>query len=74
MGELNQTSDVGASTSGIGSAVPPCTDGKVGSSGVKGGHDIVVVTAAVLAGALAGYVAGTLGAKQVLKSVKGGQD
>jgi hypothetical protein len=73
-GVYAQTSDMGASTVASGSTSPPCPSGKTCTDSVKGGQDIVVLGIAIVAGAVAGYVAGRKAAKRVLASVKGGQD
>lgn len=67
-----QASETGASTVASGSATPPCPTGQVCTDSVKGGHLLLVVGIAIVVGALAGFIAGTLGAKRVLESVKGG--
>jgi hypothetical protein len=67
-----QASDVGASTVASGSTPPSCPDGQACTDSEKGGHYIVVVVIAIVAGAAAGYVAGKKGAKHVIESEKGG--
>jgi hypothetical protein len=69
-----QASDVGASTVASGSTTPSCPSGQECSDSAKGGQDIVVLGIAIVAGAVAGYVAGRKAAKHVLASAKGGQD
>ena len=70
-----QTSETGgASLVASGSTTPPCTAGQPCSDSVKGGHDVVVVTIAIVGGAVAGYVAGKLAARRYIDSVKGGHD
>jgi hypothetical protein len=69
-----QTSDTGASMVASGSTTPYCPPGQTCSDSVKGGHDLLVIVIAIVGGAAAGYVAGKLGAKRVLESVKGGHD
>jgi hypothetical protein len=69
-----QASDMGASTVASGSTTHPCPSGQKCSDSVKGGQDIVVLGIAIVAGAVAGYIAGRKAAKRVLASVKGGQD
>ena len=67
-----QASDMGASTIASGSTNPPCPVGQICSDSVKGGHYFVVAVIAIVAGAIAGYIAGQKGAKRYLESVKGG--
>ncbi len=69
-----QTPDTGASMVASGSTTAPCPPGKICPDSVKPGHDWVVVVLAIVGGAVAGYVAGKLGAKRVLESVKPGHD
>jgi hypothetical protein len=67
-----QASDVGASTVASGSTAPPCPSGQTCTDSEKGGHYIVVIVIAIVAGAAAGYVAGKRAAKHVIESEKGG--
>ncbi len=73
LGMRVQTSDVGAASMvASGSTTPSCPKGQVCADSEKGGHLIVVVVIAIVAGAAAGYVAGKKGAKHVIDSEKGG--
>jgi hypothetical protein len=74
LGIQAQSSDMGASTVASGSPTHPCPSGQECSNSVKGGQDIVVIGIAIVAGAVAGYIAGSKAAQRVLASVKGGQD
>jgi hypothetical protein len=67
-----QASDVGASTVASGSTPAPCLNGHPCPDSPKGGHYIVVVVIAIVAGAAAGHVAGKRAAKHVIESAKGG--
>ena len=67
-----EASDMGASTVASGSTPPPCSAGHPCSDSPKGGHYIIVAAIAVVAGAVAGYVAGKKAAQRVLESAKGG--
>ena len=69
-----QTSDTGASMVASGSTTPTCAPGHTCPDSVKIGHDAVVVTIAIVGGAVAGYIAGKLAARRVIESVKIGHD
>lgn len=73
---VQAATEVGAST--VASGSPPCPDGQTCSNGAKGGHDFVVVVAAMVVGAAAGAAAGAVtgfaAGRAGAKGAKGGHD